>query len=169
MPQGVSLEAQDLIGRLLQKVRGTPWPYPVWGIPLFCMHKLIYSFMCVIQLMIVCCTHTQVCVCMFAVIVYFLVHLLQNPKHRLKLQDILNHPFTRGATMTSYMSLTGGNNVRSTLLCTFTARSRPSVMDGYICTCFGNTQRVIIHIFRLNYVASMRVSRCRSWSAAACT
>lgn len=41
MPQGVSLEAQDLIGRLLQKVRGTPWPYPVWGIPLFCMHKLI--------------------------------------------------------------------------------------------------------------------------------
>lgn len=134
MPQGVSLEAQDLIGRLLQKVRGTPWPYPVWGIPLFCMHKLIYSFMCVIQLMIVCCTHTQVCVCMFAVIVYFLVHLLQNPKHRLKLQDILNHPFTRGATMTSYMSLTGGNNVRSTLLCTFAARSRPSVIGGYICT-----------------------------------
>ena len=74
------------------------------------------------------------CVCVFAVIVYFLVHLLQNPKHRLKLQDILNHPFTRGATMTSYMSLTGGNNVRSTLLCTFTARSRPSVIGGYMCT-----------------------------------
>ena len=116
MPQGVSLEAQDLIGRLLQKVRGIPWLYAVRGIPLFCMHKLIdYSFMCVMQLVIVCRAHMQVCVYIFSDCV--LPHSpLQNPKHRLKLQDILNHPFTRGTAMTSYISLTGGNNVRPDMI-----------------------------------------------------